>query len=105
MLDMLPETGETTLFQTVLLTPAVTAIQIIPELLLELLMTLQQNTSDLEQCFPKCKKPQIILGGTQVWQIKFAIARQLFPFQFSLHSYDDTKDKFSVLNCTPLTRL
>lgn len=50
--DMLPETGETIGFQSVLLIPAVTTSQIIPELFLELLVSLQQNSGDLEQCFP-----------------------------------------------------
>ena len=52
VLDLLPETGETIGFQSVLLIPAVTTSQIIPELFLELLISLQQNSGDLEQCFP-----------------------------------------------------
>lgn len=76
------------------------------ESLLELLRSLELNSPDLEQYFPRCEMLQIRLGDAQVWQIKLNhMMRKLFLFQFSFHPSDDTKDKFSVWNRTSLTPL
>ena len=66
---------------------------------LELLRSLELNSSGLEQYFPKCEMLQIMLDDAQVWQIKLNhVVRKLFPFQFFFHPSDDTKDKDTSLS-------